>query len=60
MPLEHDVFHAKCARNEIYTLLQAFAEEEPGRENPTITPIPGDVAYFSFEPWLSRLPERCP
>lgn len=51
LPLSGDVFHAKYARNEIYTLVPAFADEEPGRENPTITPIPGDVAYFSFENW---------
>ena len=51
LPLGSDVYHAKYARNEIYTLVQAFAEPEPGRENPTITPIPGDVVYFSFEQW---------
>lgn len=51
LPLSGDAFHAKYARNEIYTLIAAFADQEPGRENPTITPIPGDVAYFSFEPW---------
>lgn len=51
LPLSDDAFHAKYARNEIYTLVPAFAAEEPGRENPTITPIPGDVAYFTFETW---------
>lgn len=56
LPLEHNVFHAKYARNEIYTLVPAFSAEEPGRENPTITPIPGDVAYFSFEPWQLATP----
>lgn len=51
LPLGKDVFHGKYARNEIYTLVPAFAEVEPGTENPTITPIPGDVAYFSFANW---------
>ena len=51
LPLAGDVYHAKYARNEIYTLVPAFADPEPGRENPTVTPIPGDVVYFSFEQW---------
>lgn len=51
LPLSGDAYHAKYARNEIYTLVPAFAAAEPGLENPTITPIPGDVAYFAFEPW---------
>lgn len=48
LPLAGDVYHAKYARNEIYTLLPAFAETGPPLENPTITPIPGDLMYFSF------------
>lgn len=51
LPLSGDAYHAKYARNEIYGLVPAFANPEPGRENTTITPIPGDVVYFSFEPW---------
>jgi Protein of unknown function (DUF3830) len=51
LPLGGDVYHAKYARNEVYTLLPRFAAQEPGIENPTVTPIPGDVMYFSFEPW---------
>ncbi|MPZ63151.1 MAG: DUF3830 family protein [Propionibacteriales bacterium] len=51
LPLGSDVFHAKYARNEIYTFVPAFADPEPGRENTTITPIPGDVVYFPFEQW---------
>jgi hypothetical protein len=51
LPLSSDAYHAKYARNEIYTLVPAFANPEPGRENPTVTPIPGDVVYFSFEQW---------
>jgi hypothetical protein len=51
LPLSGDAYHAKYARNEVYTLVPRFAAEEPGIENPTVTPIPGDVMYFSFEPW---------
>jgi len=51
LPKGGPVYHAKYARNEIYTLVPRFAATEPGRENPTITPIPGDVVYFGFEPW---------
>jgi hypothetical protein len=48
LPLAGDAYHAKYARNEVYTMVERFAEEEPGLENPTVTPIPGDVVYFSF------------
>jgi hypothetical protein len=48
LPLSSDVYHAKYARNEIYALFPAFAPQEPPLENPTITPIPGDLCYFSF------------
>lgn len=51
LPLTGQAYHAKYARNEVYTLLPPFARNSPGRENPTITPIPGDVCYFGFEPW---------
>lgn len=51
LPQSGDAYHAKYARNEIYNLVPAFADPEPGRENTTITPIPGDVVYFSFESW---------
>jgi hypothetical protein len=51
LPLSGDAFHAKYARNEVYTLLAPFAAEEPGLENPTITPIPGDVLYFHMSGW---------
>ena len=49
LPLSGQVFHGKYARNEIYNLLPAFAEVPPGKENITITPIPGDVCYFAFD-----------
>ena len=49
LPLSAPVFHGKYARNEIYTLLPAFAPAEPGKENTTVTPIPGDLCYFAFD-----------
>ncbi|CAN5546523.1 DUF3830 family protein [soil metagenome] len=48
LPLEAQVYHGKYARNEIYALFNAFAEIDPGPENTTITPIPGDLCWFSF------------
>jgi len=58
LPLGSDVYHAKYARNEIYTVVEAFAGTEPGPENTTITPIPGDVVYFTFEPWQLATPSH--
>jgi hypothetical protein len=49
LPLAGPVHHAKYARNEIYTMVPRFAATEPGQENPTVTPIPGDLVYFSFD-----------
>ncbi|OIV38314.1 hypothetical protein BIV57_06535 [Mangrovactinospora gilvigrisea] len=53
LPLGGDVYHAKYARNEIYALVPSFAPEGavPGLENPTVTPIPGDLVYFAFADW---------
>lgn len=48
LPQSSQVFHGKYARNEIYNLVPAFAPKEPGAENTTVTPIPGDVCYFTF------------
>ena len=48
LPRGGDAFHGKYARNEIYTLVEDFAAQPPGRENSTITPIPGDVCAFWF------------
>ncbi|NLV78140.1 MAG: DUF3830 family protein [Rhodococcus sp.] len=50
LPQSGAVFHAKYARNEIYTLVPRITAA-PHRENPTVTPIPGDVCLFDFEPW---------
>lgn len=49
LPLSSQVFHGKYARNEIYHLVPAFADVDPGKENTTVTPIPGDLCYFSFD-----------
>ena len=48
LPLTAPVFHGKYARNEIYALHPQFAPQDPGQENTTITPIPGDVCWFTF------------
>jgi hypothetical protein len=48
LPLAAQVYHGKYARNEIYALHPAFAEVDPGPENTTITPIPGDLCWFTF------------
>lgn len=48
LPLSGQVYHGKYARNEIYALLPTFADRDPGPENTTITPIPGDVCWFTF------------
>ncbi|MHA6804455.1 DUF3830 family protein [Salinifilum ghardaiensis] len=49
LPLSSQVFHGKYARNEIYHLVPAFAEAPVGKENTTVTPIPGDLCYFTFD-----------
>ena len=46
-PMGGDAQHAKYARNEVYTMVPRFGGEI-GYENTTVTPIPGDVVYFSF------------
>lgn len=48
LPQSGDAQHAKYARNEVYTMVPRFTDVEVGLENPTVTPIPGDVVYFSF------------
>lgn len=49
LPLEAQVFHGKYARNEIYGLWPQFAPSDPGKENTTVTPIPGDLCWFTFD-----------
>jgi hypothetical protein len=47
LPMGGEAQHAKYARNEVYTMVPRFGPEI-GYENTTVTPIPGDVVYFSF------------
>lgn len=49
-PLGGDAQHAKYARNEVYTMVPRFGGSGGaiGRENTTVTPIPGDVCLFDF------------
>lgn len=49
LPHRGQVYHAKYARNEIYTMVPRFFEQPIGMENTTITPIPGDVCFFDFD-----------
>ncbi len=56
LPQSGQVFHGKYARNEIYSLLPAFAQQEPGQENTTVTPIPGDLCYFTFNADILHTP----
>jgi hypothetical protein len=46
-PLAGPAQHAKYARNEVYTMVPRFGGGI-GRENTTVTPIPGDVCLFDF------------
>jgi hypothetical protein len=48
LPVTGDVYHAKYASNEIYTLVPPIRGDAPGAENPTIVPAAGDVCYFYF------------
>jgi len=47
LPVAGQAYHGKYARNEVYTLLPPMGM--PGRENATVTPIPGDVCFFAFD-----------
>lgn len=55
LPQGGHVLHAKYASNEIFTLVPRLSDIEPGHENRTVTPIPGDVMYFYLPP-ETRLP----
>lgn len=48
LPLEGPAQHAKYARNEVYAMVPRFTDAAVGQENPTVTPIPGDVVFFDF------------
>ena len=57
LPQGGDAFHAKYASNEVYTLVPPFPEVKIGVENPTLTPIPGDILYFFFPPGTIANPD---
>lgn len=57
LPQEGDAFHAKYASNEVYTLVPPFADPPLPLENPTMTPITGDLLYFYFTPGLIPRPD---
>lgn len=44
LPQAGEAQHAKYARNEVYTMVPRFGAGV-GTENPTVTPIPGDVGW---------------
>lgn len=50
LPASGALWHAKYASNEVYCLLPPMEGVAPGNENSTVTPVPGDVAYFTFSP----------
>lgn len=55
LPLEGDAFHARWAGREVYTLVPTL-DSEPGKENATIMPIPGDILYFEVDPASIDIP----
>ncbi len=50
LPLSGAAYHAKWANNEVYILTPPFAERDPGKENATVFPIPGDILYLPVPP----------
>ncbi len=46
LPLSGAAYHAKWANNEVYILTPPFALQDPGSENATVFPIPGDILYL--------------
>ena len=50
LPLSGAAYHAKWANNEVYILTAPFAERDPGKENATVFPIPGDILYLPVPP----------
>lgn len=49
LPIESQVWHAKYANNEIYTLVPAF-DDPPPREWSCAYPAPGDFLYIPIPP----------
>lgn len=46
LPLEGGANHARWAGREVYILVPPL-ESDPGRENATVFPIPGDLLFFT-------------
>ena len=57
LPLAGDVYHAKWANNEVYILTPPFAVTDPGKENATVFPIPGDILYLPVPPGTKVPPQ---
>ena len=57
LPLSGDAYHAKWANNELYFLTPPFAQQEPGKENATVFPIPGDILYLPVHAGTKVMPE---
>ncbi|MCY3903606.1 MAG: DUF3830 family protein [Caldilineaceae bacterium] len=57
LPLSGAAYHAKWANNEVYILTPPFAEQEPGKENATVFPIPGDILYLPVPKGTVVMPE---
>jgi hypothetical protein len=50
LPQEGELFHAKYASNELFTLVRDFTGGFGAAENLTVTPTIGDLLYFYFPP----------
>lgn len=50
LPQEGELFHAKYASNELFTLVRDFSGAFSAAENMSVTPTLGDLAYFYFPP----------
>jgi hypothetical protein len=57
LPLSGSTYHAKWANNEVYILVPPFAPQEPGKENATVFPIPGDILYLPVPPGTKVPPD---
>lgn len=57
LPQEGNAYHAKYASNEVFTLVAPLVSEPIGLENPTLTPITGDLLYFFFPPGQIARPD---
>ncbi|MEW5977442.1 MAG: DUF3830 family protein [Acidobacteriota bacterium] len=55
LPQEGELFHAKYASNELFTLVRDFSGGYTAAENLTVTPSIGDLLYFYFPP-TSKFP----